>query len=236
MHGSKIVPDEPAPVLEHGELFFFYRPRVDVEVVGGLADVQRFLMIMAPVPGPLYRLFVIGRKKLPVVHPGPADPEERRWALNVLTTTRADDLRPELDARRYLTRTRGERFLGAAQPVGQGRYELLRHGDHTELAYVLELPRPAGPAQDAFEIRDQASYVVAVKNPDVTWPGLPTSAEAPPYPPDLRAKFAGRRWIDADDPRLLDYVHTQILLVGAHRRVVEVDAELAAAAALDQNL
>jgi hypothetical protein len=73
--------------------------------------------------------------------------------------------------------------VGAAKPVGEGRYQLLGHRDHTELAYVLELPRRHGPAQEEFEIKDAASYVVAIKNPEVAaLPGFPAHRRSQRWP------------------------------------------------------
>jgi hypothetical protein len=35
-------------ILEQGDVFFFYRPRVGVEEVRGLDDVQRFFCMLEP--------------------------------------------------------------------------------------------------------------------------------------------------------------------------------------------
>ena len=212
-----------AEKLEEGDIFFFYRPKVEAGEVHGREDVQRFYMALAAErPKKTYRLFVLGRKKLPEVTSGQR-PDRRNWALCVLVSSRREDIRRELAAARYSTKTRGERSVSAAEPIGEGRYQLLLHGDHSELAYALELPRVPGPAQEEFEIKDEASYVVAVKNPDVSTPGAPSPAEPPAYPPELRRKFGERRWIAVDDPALLDYANTQLLLLGAHEEDVETE-------------
>jgi hypothetical protein len=164
-------------LLEAGDLFFFYRPRVGVAEVAGRDDVQRLFMVMAPEGRRLFRLLVIGRKKLPEVAKGARHPEDRNWVLNALTTSKIEDLRGELEAKRYWTKTRGERFLGAARSAGEARYALIRHGNHTELAVALRLPRTPGPAQDEFRILDQASYIIAVRNPDL--------GGGPRFPPHL---------------------------------------------------
>jgi hypothetical protein len=210
-------------VIERGDIFFFYRPRVETEQVEGREDVQRFFMLLAPDRrrGPLFRLFVVGRKQLPEVRPGEAHPEERNWALNVLTTSAPDELRRELAAKEYSTTTRGQRLVGAAKPVGEGRYQLVMHGGHSELAYVLEVPKEPGPAQQEFEIKRAASYVVAVKNPEVVVPGFPSSEDGPRYPDRLRQKFGDRRWIEVDDPELLNHRNTQVVLLGARAEGVE---------------
>jgi hypothetical protein len=212
-----------ATVLERGDIFFFYRPRVETGKVGEREDVQRFFMLLAAERDerPHFRLFVVGRKKLPSIRRGETHPEERNWAVNVLTTSDAEQVRRELLAKEYPTATRGTRLVGAAKAVGEGRYQLLKHRGHSELAYVLELPKKAGPAQAEFEIKDAASYIVAVKNPEVQVPGFPEREEITPLPPALVTKFGTRRWIEADDPALLDHEGVEILLLGAHAEEVE---------------
>jgi len=209
-------------VLEEGDIFFLYRPRVETDEVRSREDVQRFYMILAPEkPKRKFRLFVLGRKKLPEITPDTHPSERRNWALLTLVADKSEALRQELLAVEYPTETRGERRVGKATPVGEGKYQLLRHGDHTELAYVLELPKEPGQAQEEFEVKAEASYVVAVKNPEVSIPGFPPPKEPPAYPAALKGKFGDRRWIDVDDPALLDYPHTQLLLLGAHAKGVE---------------
>ena len=140
----------------------------------------------------------------------------------VLASEDPEEIRRELSAKRYLKETRGERILAAAKPVGEGRYALVRHEDHTELAYVLEAPEQPAPAQEEFEIKKEASYVMAVRNPDVPVPpGAPAPSEPPNYPKRLKEKFGSHRWIFVDDVELLNYPHAQVLLIGAHAEGVQ---------------
>jgi hypothetical protein len=207
-------------VVEHGDIAFFYRPRVGVEDVDELADVQRFLLVLAPERSPRQRTLVVGRKRLP-------DPREheRGWAFVADVTDDPAAVREELEGRAYETRTRGIRLQPPARPAGEGRYAIAEHDGHTHLAYVLELPRRPGPAQDAFRIRPEASYVVAVRNPRAPAPagtGLSPRQRAD-YPPELLERFGERRFTPLDDPRLLDYEGAEIVLIGAAE---DVEAEL----------
>lgn len=206
--------EKHAEIAEEGDVFFFYRPRIGAEEVHGREDVQRLYMVLASrEPHAGYRLFVIGRKELPET--AGADGERRNWALNVLTTRKAADVRRALAGKEYETEKHGERRTGAARPVGEGKYALYRHDDHTEFAYALSLPLEPGPAQDELGIQQRAGYVLAVKNPRVSIPGFPAPRHPPKYGAALAAKFGDRRWIDADDPALLDEENAQILLIGA---------------------
>ena len=220
-------PSETSRVLEEGDLFFFNRPRVGKAEVESLEDVQRLYMVMATqrADGRWFRMFVVGRKRLPDIQPGRADPNERNWAMVTLATSDPAEVRKELEEERYVTATRGERVVAAAKPVGEARYELVVHRDHTELAYTLELPEEPGPAQRELEIRNEASYVVAVRNPDIpSPPSMSGPRERPGYPERLAELFGGRRWISAEDVELLDYPHAQILMLGA--READVEEEL----------
>lgn len=55
-------------------MYFFYRPRVNVDHPTSVRDIQRFFMILAPTSRPKapFRLLIIGKKRLPI-----ADRHER---------------------------------------------------------------------------------------------------------------------------------------------------------------
>jgi len=40
--------EDDSQIIEHGDLFFFYRPKVDSTEVKALGDVQRFYMVTYP--------------------------------------------------------------------------------------------------------------------------------------------------------------------------------------------
>ena len=55
-----------------------------------------------------------------------------------------------------------------ARPVGEGKYAIINHSNnHTELAFVLELPKELGEAQKDLGIEKEASYIVTVINPKI---------------------------------------------------------------------
>src|SRR5215216_2821704 len=187
--------DKSKIIIEQGDIFFFYRPKVGTEEVEDIKDVQRFYMVTSP--------------------------EDKNWALNILITSNPDDIQKELMPAEYNTETRGKRRLSAAAPAGEGKYVIVKHDNHTELAYILELPEIPGPTQREFEIKKEASYIISVKNPDVKVPGFAASEKNPEYPKTLKEKFGDRRWINVEDPELLNYKNTQLLLIGARKKDVE---------------
>jgi hypothetical protein len=217
-------------IIEQGNIFFFYRPKIDTEEVEDIKDVQRFYMVTGTESttsnkrkDDTYRLFLVGQKQLPEIVEGKSTSKERNWALNILTTSNAEDIHKELLPAEYTTETRGKRRLAAATPAGEGKYSIVKHDGHTELAYLLELPQEVGHTQKEFEIRKEASYIISVKNPEISVPGFAafSSARKPEYPSRLMEMFGDRRWIDIENSELLDYENTQLLLIGARKKDVE---------------
>jgi hypothetical protein len=211
-------------ILEEGDVYFFYRPRVGGEQVRSPADVQRFLMVLHPWPRRLLRLLVAGRKRLPDIAT-----HERTWWFVDDVAREPDELRWVLDRRTYQTRTRGERVQPPARPAGEGAYAIARHRDHTHLAYELALPREPGPVQRDLNIEPEASYIICVRNPSTpAAPGTSGPWMGPPdLPPELRERFRGRRFAPLDPPGFLDRRGTEIVLIGAtHGAARELDLDV----------
>ena len=151
-------------IIEHGDLFFFHRSKIDSEEVKELEDVGRFCMVTTPVQNQktsakshLYRLFLLGQKHLPEIVEGKSTSRERNWALNVLTTSNPEDICQELMSAEYSMETRGKRRTKAATSAGEEKYSIVKLDNHTELAYILELPEISGPTQREFEIKKPAT-------------------------------------------------------------------------------
>jgi hypothetical protein len=208
-----------ANVLERGNIYFFYRPRVEQATAAGIEEVQRFFVILSPYGSAKYRLIVVGRKKLPEVE----SHHDRSWGFVEKVRQRPEDIEDDLDALTYPTKTRGERHLAPARPAGEGVYALVRHDDHTHLAFALELPETPGAVQRELNIPDEGSYIIAIKNPEQPAPpatGLP-ERDRVELPPRLQARFDGRRFSPVDQPELLDYEGAEIVLIGAGEDVSE---------------
>jgi hypothetical protein len=105
-----------ANVLERGNIYFVYRPKVEHTSTAGLEDIQRFFVILSPFGNARYRLIVIGRKKLPAI----ADDQERSWGFVQKVASKPEDIEDDLDRLTYSTATRGERHLSPARPAGGG--------------------------------------------------------------------------------------------------------------------
>jgi len=159
-------------IVEHGDIFFFYRPKVGTEQVNDIEDVQRFYIVTSPDSSQANRIFLVGQKQLPEITEGQSYSEERNWALNIATSSDPEEIRKEFLPAEYHTKTRGTRRIGAAVPVGEGKYSIVEHEGHSELAYILELPDEPGPTQQEFQIKKEASYIVSVKNLIFKYPAM----------------------------------------------------------------
>ena len=223
-----------AEILEQGDIYFFYRPKKGVEEVKGIEDVRRFFMVTAPEQNnhenksPLYRLFVIGKKSLPEVRKTEARASERYWARVGGIFKDANELTKELLSDEFRT---GD----AARPVGEGKYAIVKHHqNHTELAYILELPKEPGEAQKELGIEKEASYIISVINPkkpvvsSVADGGkYPSVEEIPMYPEELLKEFGDNDTFVplSRNTRFLDYQNAQILLTAVRegRDVIQRD-------------
>jgi hypothetical protein len=75
----------------------------------------------------LYRIFVIGKKSLPEIRKSEARSSERYWARVGGIFTDPNELTKELFSDEF-------RKGDAARPVGEGKYAIIKHQNHTELA------------------------------------------------------------------------------------------------------
>jgi hypothetical protein len=214
--------DNPEPeVLEQGDIYFFYRPKKGAQEVKGIEDIRRFFMVTAPEKSEnknqFYRLFVIGKKSLPEIKKSEARASERYWARVGGIFQDPTDLTKDLLSDEF-------RKGDAARPVGEGKYVIVRHQNHAELAYILEMPKEPGEAQRELDIEKEASYVISVINPKKPAASVapdggsyPSTEELPMYPEEVLNEFNNSDIFVSlsRDTRLIDYKNAQIILSGA---------------------
>lgn len=205
-----------ADVLERGELFFFYRPRIGVRIARGPEDVGRFYMIVRPRDRRIYRRVIVGRNRLPEI-----EEHGRHWALVDLVDYDPEPIVKALTPHFYETATSDEREIHGARAAGEAVYAIVDHEGHRHLAYRLELPRPLGEVQFDLGIAQEASYIVTVRNPFAP-AALGGRLEGPRYPNRLQAKFRRQR-IAPLEPAFLDYPGTELVLIAA---TIDVRREL----------
>ncbi len=173
-------------VLEHGDVFFAYRPRVGEDHASTLADVQRLWMILSPRDRPLHRRLVIGKKRLP-------RRGQRHWGY--VEQVASDPLRlvDDLHETHYWTKTRGMRRQAIARAAAEGVYALAADEDdgNVRFIYRLELPEQLGDVQRELGISDEGAFIATA------------------------FATQGRRRFTPVVPELLDQVGTEFVLIAA---------------------
>jgi len=232
---KKLKPNElkSTEILEKGLIYFFYRPKVGIHEVKGPADVQKLYLLLWPGADSIKRdekemthhlgkmgsneperLIIIAKKKLPESHK-----HERFFAFVDKVSYSVEEIDLPLEAITYTTKTRGERHIEGARPVGEGVYALVRDGNHVHLAYVLELPEEPTEIQEAFNITKEGSLIVMVKNPKDTSTNFLGDKKVANYPETLMKNFIGKTGhtlkFTSATPELLDFSGTELLLIGA---------------------
>lgn len=210
--------NEKLQFIEKGNVYFFYRPKVEHTSISGTSDVQRMFMVLHPEHDNRYRVAVIGKKQLPP----PAQSGHRRyWGYISLVTEQSEKIRDEIGPQEYTTKTRGERHLPSARPFGEGVYRFIQHDTHTHFAYVLELPRRPAAVQEVFNVEDEASYIITVKNPQKPSPPdmHKTGPQQPRYPSGLEQTFENKRFSELQPVELLDYKGTEFILIAASENI-----------------
>lgn len=209
-------------ILEEGDIYFVYQPRVQHGAVKGLQDVQRFKFILHPGNRNRYRVVVVGEKKMAEMTGGSSS-ARKNWSFVQTVARSTREIEREFADKKYETKTRGKRKKPAARPAGEGVYAIVRHDDHTHLVYALELPKKPGKVQHELDIEAEASYLVSVKNPEKSSPrraGLSAGQKAE-YPKRLQERFKDRRFIPVDPPDFLNYEGAELLLIGASEDLSE---------------
>ncbi len=216
-------------ILEQGDIFFFFRPKVSATDIKSIDDVRRFYMVLCPeeeqkiIDGTnndtnpqekkIYRLFIIGKKSLPEIRKTEARSSERFWAQVGGIFYDPQNLVEDLTADEY---KKGD----AARPVGEGKYAIIEHQNHAELAFILEMPQEIGEAQKELGIQKEASYIITVINPykPVSEGYTTAEAERPKYPEDIQQflnKTDGKFIPLSQNLTLINYQNAQIILIGA---------------------
>jgi len=205
--------DSDVSVLEHGDIYFFYRPKVQPQgepdvIPKSIRSLHRFYMVLHAHEKNKYRLLTIGKKKMPKV-----STHEKAWLTVEKPGLQSSHLLTDfLKEEAYETKTQGKRFLPAARPCAEGTYCILKKNKQTYLVYDLEIPKKQHVVQEALNILSQASYVLSVKNQDIAGTQGGTPAK---FPKRLIEKFRNLRFAPTDPPDFMNYAGAELLLIGA---------------------
>ncbi|KAI1336083.1 hypothetical protein F5Y15DRAFT_395967 [Xylariaceae sp. FL0016] len=210
----------PSSILEKGLIYFFFRGRVGIDEPSAVNEIARSYMVLRPLAkdaklgeGTLddagnTRLIAIPKKVLPLSG-------KDRWIAFVEKSHASfKEMKDEfLSASDYTTKTAGVRHTPAATPAAEGIYAVTTTGRESHLAYMITLPADLGEVQTEIGLREKGSFILSTRNPKYDAPkgtALPQEAD---YPQEVQDEFRALRWMPTQ-PKHLDYVNTQFLLIG----------------------
>lgn len=212
----------PSNILEKGTIYFFYRPRVNVEEPHSMKEIARSFVVLRPTPigatidekqgslepGASCRLIVLPKKKFPT------SARERDMAFVEKGGQSMKELKESfISGGKYETSTRGERTVEEARPYAEGVYAITSTKRASHLAYIITIPNEIGSVQEDFGIRRRGSWIVQAKNPKFPGPASAQLPKKPEYPEEIREKFADYRWVPLE-PVFINYPNAQFLMIG----------------------
>lgn len=179
----------PSNLLEKGIIYFFLRPRVNVQEPHSFGDVARSLFVMRPTPrgakledGPIgsddnCRLLILPKKRFPT------SGSEREMGFVAKAKVSMQTLRETFIAEeRYETQTRGGRTTPEAKPYAEGVYAITRTTRASHLAYILTIPSEVSDIQQDFGLYNRGSFIIQSKNPKYPGPSYARLPKDPEYP------------------------------------------------------
>jgi len=210
----------PSSILEKGVIYFFFRPRANVDEPHDVNDIARTYLLMRPIPpgaklgdGSIVdqgtcRLLVLPKKVLPL------SGKDRFLMFVEKTKTGFADLKESFMAGYdHVTKTAGTSHIPPVTPVAEGVYAITSTGRESHLAYIINIPAELGQVQKDLGLRERGSFVTSVKNPTQPAPSYAHFPKGPSYPQDILDEFRGLRWKPLE-PKYLDYPNAQFLLIG----------------------
>ncbi|KAJ6031104.1 hypothetical protein N7540_001836 [Penicillium herquei] len=189
-------------IMEKGIIYFFFRPRVNIEHPHSINEIARSFFVLRPTP--------LGAE----LNKFPTSAKERDMAFVEKAGQSVKDLQENFMASKsYKTATRGERTTEEAQPYAEGVYALISTQRASHLAYELTIPAELGEIQDNFGLHRRGSWIVQSKNPQYRGPPLGQLPQNPEYPQSVLDKFGDLRWVPMK-PEFIEYPNAQILMIG----------------------
>jgi hypothetical protein len=198
-------------ILQKGSIYFFYRPKVESHDKQG--EIQRFFFVLKPENQNKYKLLIVGKKELPLSEKG-----SYFLFLEAIKSSQ-EDLLSSLGEKHYLTKTKGERILPTSHCLGEGKYLLVSHNNHSHFIYKLINPPQIRETQKEFNLQKENDYLISIKNPQAVTPsgvGLPEKQKVT-FPPSLQNKFANYSFIPLSTGEFLDYEGAELLLIPKKR-------------------
>lgn len=206
--------DKSKAVLQEGNIYFFLRPKVEIDNVSNLEDTQHALLLLQPKDTSKYILLVMGKKHLP------EESGESYFSFVDEIYSSAEEAKNNLQEKYYTTKTRGKRKAPGAIRVGYGSYIIFSYKEHSYLAYKLIEPKVIKGIPSLFKLKRSDSFIIQVKNTN-KYPHLgekDINRKAPDFPKELSELFHDHKFIPLQVD-LLYYKRAELLLISRNKNI-----------------
>ena len=149
---------------QKGNIYFFYRPKIEIEKAHNLQDVQKLFIVLKPENQNQYIIAIVTKKLLP-------ENNASGFVFIDKIVSTEHQLIEFLEEEIYFTKTKGQRILPEARCLGEGKYFIMEHEDHTHLIYELTKPANVHKVQAEFNIHKQDNFIINILNPKKSTPG-----------------------------------------------------------------
>ncbi|CAK7234302.1 hypothetical protein SBRCBS47491_008902 [Sporothrix bragantina] len=222
--------DDAPSVLEKGNIYFFFRARVNIDEPHSLDDVARTYIILKPrgkegkeSKGSGHcRLLALPKKVLPrtgrdrfMAFVLKADASYAELEKEFLTGSEPENQSNGNGSGNGDAKDQNERHYPAATAFGEGVYAIIGTSRESHLAYVLSVPENLGAVQKQMGLTNkQGCFIVSAKNPAFPMPGgAKMVGGGPNYPKEVKESFHSLRWAPMR-PEHIDYANSHLLLIG----------------------
>lgn len=194
-------------ILAKGDLYIFYRPKVETEDPSSLKDVQRFFMVLKFKKETQYIVIALGKKKFPNEATNRVE-----FAFVEHIAKDHNELLEHLNEKNYSTLTQGDRHQPSARAIGEGKFLFARHANLASFDYELH-PQEIKESQAAFNIAQKAHYLVHVKNPKRGQEKGLNSEDQAKYSEKLLVEFKDYKFIPLTNLDYLNYQGAELLFI-----------------------
>ncbi|KAD0968773.1 hypothetical protein E3N88_43492 [Mikania micrantha] len=176
--GEEVINTPDVEIQERGDIYFFYRPKVNTEEPHSSHDVQKLYIVLRPQSGETSTHLKQQEKEPPATTQAVQEEEEEKvnieknlllrliimgrkslpdpakrsrpfWGFVELVTTKIQDVKDALKEEEYDTKTRGHRHKPAARALGEGVYRILRHNNKSKKMHTHLVYKLEFPSEQA---------------------------------------------------------------------------------------
>jgi hypothetical protein len=197
-------------IIEQGNIYFACRSFASEKNLTSSFDIHSFYMVLNPLDMQKHRILQVCSKKLPS-HKNSA----HSFAYVTSITRSPKELREFLNEHNKEHET--NRKETTVTSAGAGVYYILKHYDHTHLAYNLSLPGRLGSLHKRLQIEMEGNLMIGVKNPKLKLPkgARLRSEKKASYPQSLQKNFRDKKFLSSGITEYLNHEGAEIMMTSS---------------------